>query len=95
MLHSQNICNLDLQFIHIDIFNSLGHDVNLQQTVVRNIESFLDKLINETIAHMIKYLKHKHWTDMWCISSIDSTSRMQLYEINMIFFLVSYIINFI
>ena len=82
--------------MHIDILNLLGHDINLQQTVVRKIEFFLDKLIHETLVNIIKHLKYKDWTDMWCILSIDSTSRTQLYEIDMFFLLlISYIINFI
>ena len=84
---SQNVCNLNLKFMYIDILNLLCHDADLQQIVVTKIESFLGRLAHMTLVDMIKHRKHEDLADMWYTSSVDSTRRAQLDEINMIFFL--------
>ena len=72
---SQNVGNSNLKSMHINILNLLGHDVDLQQIVVRKIESFLSRLAHTTLVNMIKYRKHEDLADIWYISSVDSTRR--------------------
>jgi hypothetical protein len=61
---SQSVSISDLQSMHIDILNLLGHDVDLQQKVVSKIESFLGRLAHRTLVDMIKHRKHEDFADM-------------------------------
>ena len=91
---SQNVGNSDLKSMLIDILNLLGHDVDIQRIVVRKIEFFLDMLAHRALVDMIKHHKHEDLADMWYTSSVDSTRRVQLDEVRMIFFMC-YVLNFI
>lgn len=83
---SQNIGNSDLQYMHIDILNLQGHDVDFQQTVVRKIKCFISRLAHKILVDMIKHRKYENLADVWCTSSVNSTKIAQLDEVNMIFF---------
>lgn len=47
----QNVGNLCLKSMYIDILNLLGHDVDLQQTIVRKVESFLGSFAYKGNCH--------------------------------------------
>ena len=91
---SQNVGNSDLKFMHIDISNLLGHDVDLQQIMIRKIESFLGRLAHRTLVDMIKYCKHKDLADMWYTLSADFTKRAQLDAIRIFFLCVMLLISY-
>ena len=72
--------------MYIDIFNLLGFDVDLQQTVVGKIDSFLGRLAHRALIDMIKHMKHQDLADMWYIPSINATMRAKLDELSINFF---------
>ena len=82
---SHIIGNSSFQSMHIDIFNLLGLDVDLQQTMIRKIDSFLGRMAHIVLVDMIKHMKHQDLADIWYILVVDATNRAQLDEVNIFF----------